>query len=58
MSVSCECFALSGRRLSDVPIPRPEELYRLWCVIECDRVQFVLSTPAVGYVEEVRQKKF
>jgi hypothetical protein len=30
---------LSGRGLCDGPIPRPEESYRLWCVIECDRVK-------------------
>jgi hypothetical protein len=30
---------LSGRGLCDVPIPRPEESYRLWCVSECDQVK-------------------
>jgi hypothetical protein len=33
---SCECCVLSGRGLCDGPIPRPEESYRLWCVIVCD----------------------
>jgi hypothetical protein len=32
--VSVVC--LSGRDLCDGPIPRPEETYRLWCVIVCD----------------------
>ena len=30
---SCECCVLSGRDLCDGPISRPEESYRLWCVI-------------------------
>jgi hypothetical protein len=29
---------LSGRGLCDGPIPRPEESYRLWCVIVCDQM--------------------
>jgi hypothetical protein len=32
MSVSCECFVLSGRGLCDELVPRPEESYRVWCV--------------------------
>jgi len=40
MSVSCECCVLSGRSLCDGPITRPEESYRLWCVVVCD-----LETP-------------
>jgi len=35
-SVSCECCVLSGRGLCDGLITRPEESYRLWCVVECD----------------------
>jgi hypothetical protein len=27
---------LSGRGLCDGPITRPEEFYRLWCVVVCD----------------------
>jgi hypothetical protein len=27
---------LSGRGLCDGTIPRPEESYRLWCVLVCD----------------------
>jgi hypothetical protein len=33
--VCCECRALSGRGLCDELITRPEESYRLWCVV-CD----------------------
>ena len=36
MSVCCECCVLSGRGLCDGLITRPEESYRLWCVVECD----------------------
>ena len=44
MSVYCECCVLSGRDLCttigrttlDELIARPEESYRLWCVIVCD----------------------
>jgi len=35
MSVCCECCVLSGRGLCDVLITRPEESYRLWCVVVC-----------------------
>jgi hypothetical protein len=34
--VCCECCVLSGRRLCDELITRPEESYRLWCFIVCD----------------------
>ena len=43
MSVCCECCVLSGRGLCDEVITRPEESYRLWCVIECD-----LETSGMG----------
>ena len=36
MSVCCECCVLSGRGLSNELITRPEESYRLWCVVVCD----------------------
>ena len=36
MSVCCECCVLPGRGLCDRRITRPEESYRLWCVVECD----------------------
>ena len=35
-SKCCECCVLSGRGLSDELITRPEESYRLWCVVVCD----------------------
>jgi len=36
MSVCCECCLLSGRGLCEVLITRPEESYRLSCVVMCD----------------------
>jgi len=36
MSVCCECCVLSGRGLCDELITRPEESYRLWCVVVFD----------------------
>jgi len=37
MSVSFECCVLSGRGLCNELITRPEESYRLWCVVVvCD----------------------
>ena len=35
MPASWECCVLSSRGLCDEPIPRPEESYRLFCVV-CD----------------------
>ena len=34
--VCCECRVLSGRGLCDELITRPEESYRLCCVVVCD----------------------
>jgi hypothetical protein len=36
MFVCCECYVLSGRGLCDELITRPEESYRLRCVVVCD----------------------
>ena len=36
MDVCCECCVLSGRGLCDGLITRPEESYRLCCVVVCD----------------------
>jgi len=36
ISVCCERCVLSGRGLCDGLITRPEESYRLWCVVVCD----------------------
>ena len=36
MFFCCDCCVLSGRGLCDELITRPEESYRLWCVVVCD----------------------
>ena len=36
MSICCECCVLSGSGFCDELITRPEESYRLWCVVACD----------------------
>ena len=36
MCVCCECCVLSCRYICDELITRPEESYRLWCVVGCD----------------------
>ena len=36
MFVCCECRVLSGRGLCDELVTRPEESYRLWCVVVGD----------------------
>ena len=39
----CECCVLSGRGLCDELITRPQESYRLWCIVVCD-----LETSRIG----------
>ena len=34
--VCCDCCVLSGRGVCDELITRPEEFYRMWCVVVCD----------------------
>jgi len=36
MFFCCECCVLPVRGLCDKLITRPEESYRLWCVVVCD----------------------
>ena len=36
MSVCYDCSVLSGRGLYEELMSRPEESYRLWCVVVCD----------------------
>ena len=46
MSICCECCVLSDRGLCEGLITRPEESYRLWCVV-CD-----LETTKILVIEE------
>jgi len=43
MFVCCVCYVLLGRDLWYELIPRPEESYRLWCIIVCDLETFRMS---------------
>ena len=45
MFVCCECCVLSGRGLCDELITRPEESYRLWCVVVCDQETSKMRRP-------------
>jgi hypothetical protein len=55
MDVCCECCVLSGRGLCDEPITRPEESYRLWCVVVCD-LENLMNEDAMNRVESQRHK--
>ena len=43
--VCCECCVLSGRGLCDELTTRPEESYRLWCVVVCDLETSLMRRP-------------
>jgi len=38
---------LSGRGLCDELITRPEESYRLWCIVVCDLETSRISAPCI-----------
>ena len=44
--VCCECRVLSGRGLCDELITRPEESYRLWCIV-CDLETSRIGAPCI-----------
>jgi hypothetical protein len=48
---------LSGRGLCDRLITRPEESYRLWCVLLCDHVTSRIRRLKLARVVNARQKK-
>jgi len=45
--VCCECRVLSGRVLCDELITRPEESYRLCCVVVCDLETSRIGAPCI-----------
>ena len=45
---------LSGRGLCDELITRPEESYRLWCVVVCDLETSRIGAPYVYDVSNLR----
>ena len=54
--VCCECRVLSGRGLCDEPITRPEESYRLWCVVVCDLETSRIGAPYIYDISSLRVK--
>jgi len=56
MFVYCECCVLSGRGLCDELITRPEESYRLWCVVVCG-LENLVNEEAMTSVGSQRHKK-
>jgi hypothetical protein len=47
---------LSGRGLCDELITRPEESYRLCCVVVCDLETSRIGTPYIYYISNLRFK--
>ena len=45
MIVCCECCVLSGRGLCNGLVTRPDESYRLWCVVVCDLETLWMKRP-------------
>ena len=56
MFVCCECCVLPGRGLCDELITRPEESYRLWCVVVCDLETSRIGTPYIYDISSLRVK--
>jgi len=56
MFVCCECCVLSGRGFCDELITRPEETYRLLCVVVCD-LENLKNEMAVTHVGLQHHKK-
>ena len=58
MFLYCECRVLSGRGLCDELITRPEESYRLWCVVVCDLETSRMRMPWPALGRSVTEKKY
>ena len=52
--VCCECRVLSGRGLCDELITRPEESYRLCCVVVCDLETSRIVAPYIYDISSLR----
>jgi len=48
---------LSGRGLCDELITRPEESYRLWCVVVCDLETSRIGAPYIYDISNLRVKQ-
>jgi len=57
MFVCCKCCVLSGRGLCDEMITRPEESYRLWCVVVCDQDTSRMRRPWPALGRSATEKK-
>jgi len=57
MFVCCECCVLSGRGVCDELITRPEESYRLWCVLVCDLETSRMRRPCPAMGRSATAKK-
>ena len=54
--VCCECRVLSGRGLCDELITRPEESYRLCCVVVCGLETSRMVAPYIYDISRLRVK--
>ena len=54
MFVCCVCCVLSGRGLCDELITRPEESYRLWCVVMYDLETSRIGAPYIYDISNLR----
>ena len=57
MFVCCDCCVLSGRGLCDELITRPEESYRMWCVVVCDLETSRMRRPWFALGRSATEKK-
>ena len=57
MFVCCECCVLSGRGLCDELITRPEESYRMRCVVVCDLETSRMRRPWTAFGRSATKKK-
>ena len=55
--VCCKCRVLSGRGLCDQLITRPEESYRLWCVVVYDLETSRIGAPCI-YICDISSLRF
>ena len=58
MFVCCDCSVLSGRGLCDKPITRPEESYRLRCVVVCDLESSRIGAPYIYDISSLKVNNF
>ena len=56
--VCCDCRVLSGRGLCDELITRPEEPYRLCCVVVCDLETSRMGAPYIYDISHLRVNLF